>query len=113
MRAQYLLDDSFRSGTLSRMDLGAWLSRQDASKQFGVHYNTIRNWERAGLVRVTEGEHGEKMVNRQDMQNQLSRRPQRIEPPSVERLAFVVTDLAGRVAELEQRLTRAGAALSG
>lgn len=27
-----------------------WLSRQDAAKRAGVHYNTLREWQEQGLV---------------------------------------------------------------
>ena len=31
---------------------GAWMSREQAAEHVGVHYNTVRHWERRGLVRT-------------------------------------------------------------
>ena len=47
---------SARHGVMSKRqsmqrDTGAWLTRQQAAKRAKVHYNTIRQWERSGLVR--------------------------------------------------------------
>ncbi|MGH2830530.1 MAG: MerR family transcriptional regulator [Actinomycetota bacterium] len=33
---------------------GAWITREQATQRAGVHYNTIRHWERRGLVRTTK-----------------------------------------------------------
>lgn len=48
---------STRHGAVSqrqqrRQTAGNWLTRQEASKRAGVHYNTIRQWEQAGLLRT-------------------------------------------------------------
>lgn len=32
---------------------GPWITREQASERASVHYNTIRHWERRGLVRTT------------------------------------------------------------
>lgn len=33
---------------------GPWMTREQASEHVGVHYNTVRHWERRGLVRTTK-----------------------------------------------------------
>ena len=53
---------STRHGVVSqrqsrRMTTGNWLTRQEASKRAGVHYNTVRQWEQAGLLRKTKRPH--------------------------------------------------------
>lgn len=40
-----------------RLKTGNWLTRQEASKRAGVHYNTVRQWEQAGLLRKTKRPH--------------------------------------------------------
>jgi MerR-like DNA binding protein len=47
---------SARHGILSgrqrrRESSGAWLTRREAARRAGVHYNTIRHWERTGRLR--------------------------------------------------------------
>jgi uncharacterized C2H2 Zn-finger protein len=49
---------SARHGVLSgrqrrRESSGAWLTRREAARRAGVHYNTIRHWERGGRLRVS------------------------------------------------------------
>jgi len=34
---------------------GAWLTRREAARRAGVHYNTIRFWERTGRIRRSKG----------------------------------------------------------
>ncbi|MFA5891957.1 MAG: MerR family transcriptional regulator [Actinomycetota bacterium] len=53
---------STRHGAVSqrqsrRVATGNWLTRQEASKRAGVHYNTVRQWEQAGLLRKTKRPH--------------------------------------------------------
>lgn len=31
---------------------GGWITRKEAARRAGVHYNTIRHWEQTGRVRV-------------------------------------------------------------
>jgi hypothetical protein len=52
-----------------------WLSRQDAAKRAGVHYNTIRQWERTGLLHTTRqrGTRGS-LIQASDLQKVLSER---------------------------------------
>lgn len=47
---------SSRHGVVSKRQMmqktrGEWLTREQAAKRANVHYNTIRQWERSGLVR--------------------------------------------------------------
>lgn len=40
------------SGRQARRDsAGGWLTRKEAARRAGVHYNTIRHWERTGKLR--------------------------------------------------------------
>jgi hypothetical protein len=32
---------------------GGWVTRQEAARRAGVHYNTIRHWEQAGRLRTS------------------------------------------------------------
>lgn len=41
-----------RSSAPARVATPGWLTRQQAAERAGVHYNTIRLWERGGLIRV-------------------------------------------------------------
>jgi hypothetical protein len=48
---------SARHGAVSKRQQMArsgegWLTREEAAKRAGVHYNTIRLWERSGVVRA-------------------------------------------------------------
>jgi hypothetical protein len=47
---------SARHGVLSgrqrrRESSGAWLTRREAARRAGVHYNTVRHWEQTGKLR--------------------------------------------------------------
>jgi len=51
---------SARHGVMSlrqrrRESSGAWLTRREAARRAGVHYNTIRHWERTGRLRRQKG----------------------------------------------------------
>jgi len=37
-----------------RESSGAWLTRREAARRAGVHYNTIRFWERGGRLRTSK-----------------------------------------------------------
>jgi hypothetical protein len=37
---------------------GEWVTRQEAARKAGVHYNTIRHWEQSGLLRIQRGASG-------------------------------------------------------
>ena len=50
---------SARHGVLSgrqrrRETSGAWLTRREAARRAGVHYNTIRHWEQTGRLRKSK-----------------------------------------------------------
>jgi predicted site-specific integrase-resolvase len=32
---------------------GGWITRKEAARRAGVHYNTIRHWEQTGRVRIS------------------------------------------------------------
>jgi hypothetical protein len=42
------------SGRQRRSGAGAWITREQAAREAGVHYNTIRQWEQAGLLRMVK-----------------------------------------------------------
>lgn len=49
---------SSRHGVMSQRQArrdaeGGWVTRQEAARRAGVHYNTIRHWEQAGRLRTS------------------------------------------------------------
>ncbi|MFY9587810.1 MAG: MerR family transcriptional regulator [Actinomycetota bacterium] len=41
-----------------RQESGRWLTRREAARRAGVHYNTIRHWEKTGRLRREKGSGG-------------------------------------------------------
>jgi uncharacterized C2H2 Zn-finger protein len=41
-----------------RQATGGWLTRREAARRAGVHYNTIRHWEKTGRLRRGKGSGG-------------------------------------------------------
>lgn len=52
-----------------------WISRQEAAQRAGVHYNTVRQWEQAGLLKTTRktGVRGS-LISIEDLQRVLGER---------------------------------------
>jgi hypothetical protein len=49
---------------------GAWVTRREAARRAGVHYNTIRFWERTGRLRRSKSAAGRgAMVSAIDLEN--------------------------------------------
>ena len=47
---------------------GGWLTRQEAARRAGVHYNTIRHWEQSGKLRTSRRPgHRGALVNASDL----------------------------------------------
>jgi MerR-like DNA binding protein len=49
---------SSRHGVMSQRQVrrdaeGGWITRQEAARRAGVHYNTIRHWEQGGRLRTS------------------------------------------------------------
>jgi hypothetical protein len=62
-------------GRQAPVSTAGWLTRQDAAKRAGVHYNTIRQWERAGLLTTTRKPRVRgSLINVQDLQRVLGER---------------------------------------
>jgi DNA-binding transcriptional MerR regulator len=54
-----------------------WLTRQEAAKRAGVHYNVIRDWERKGYIDVRRSgpaQNAEVMVSLSSLDKHLSTR---------------------------------------
>jgi len=70
---------SARHGTISQRQsrkqaAGGWLTRREAARRAGVHYNTIRHWEQTGRLRRSRRRGaGGTMVNAIDIERLMSR----------------------------------------
>ena len=53
---------------------GGWITRREAARRAGVHYNTIRHWEQTGRLRTARrGTPKTAMVNASDLASARSR----------------------------------------
>lgn len=86
-----------------------WLTRQEAAKRAGVHYNTIRTLELDGVLRRKRGgPHNAMLVSAEDLARWTQRREARATAleggPTLFSVLRVVVDLQARIADLEDRL---------
>lgn len=66
---------------------GGWVTRQEAARRAGVHYNTIRHWERAGKLRTARrAGHRGAMINASDLQRAASGTPPRSDDARIDAL---------------------------
>jgi hypothetical protein len=52
-----------------RQESGGWLTRREAARRAGVHYNTIRHWEKTGRLRRGKGGGRGAMVSATDLES--------------------------------------------
>ena len=52
---------------------GAWLTRREAARRAGVHYNTIRFWERTGRIRRSKSGGRGALVSAVDLETMTGR----------------------------------------
>jgi MerR-like DNA binding protein len=95
------------SGRQARRDsAGGWLTRREAARRAGVHYNTIRHWERTGKLRRSRrgGSRGA-LVSASDLQRLASGGARATQGPAPQDLARVEA-LERRFADLLEGLER-------
>lgn len=88
-----------------------WLSRREAAALAGVHYNTVRGWERDGKLRTKTfpGPSGPEVhVAREDLDQLIAERPPREPRTSADeelaRYREEVARLQGEIAVLRERI---------
>ena len=52
-----------------RQESGGWVTRREAARRAGVHYNTIRHWEKTGRLRRGKGGGRGALVSASDLES--------------------------------------------
>jgi hypothetical protein len=88
-----------------REDADRFVTRRQAATEAGVHYNSIRSWTKAGLVRCQRARHGGvemELVHLGDVLKVAAERKQGSEP--VSQLIIEKARLEGEIIQLKERI---------